>query len=65
MKRARGMIVAIDFAAYLGLRVAIVHGRVTGVGTTATQARLAAKQQLAKEEPILVFVTKDRLRMDV
>ena len=46
----------IDLTPYLGRWVAIVRGRVTGVGATATQARLASKAQREKEEPIVIFV---------
>jgi len=50
----------IDLAPYLGRWVAIVRGRVTGVGATAAQARLASKTQREKEEPILIFVSENR-----
>lgn len=50
----------IDLAPYWGRWVAIVRGRVTGVGTTAAQARLASKTQLEKDEPIVMFVSPDR-----
>ena len=52
----------IDLAPYLGRWVAIVRGRVTGVGVTAQQARLASKTQREKEEPILIFVPLRKAR---
>ena len=50
----------IDLTPYLGRWVAIVRGRVTGVGATAMQARLASKTQREKEEPIVIFVSENR-----
>jgi len=50
----------IDLTPYLGRWVAIVRGRVTGVGETATQARLASKTQREKEEPLVIFVSENR-----
>ena len=49
-----------DLSPYLGRWVAIVRGRVTGVGATATQAYLASKIQREKEEPIVIFVSENR-----
>ncbi len=46
----------IDLAPYGGRWVAIVRGRVTGVGASASQARLASKYQRPKEEPLVIFV---------
>jgi len=45
-----------DLAPYAGRWVALVRGRVTGVGWTAEQARQAAKRSRPKEEPQVVFV---------
>ena len=53
----------IDLSPYLGRWIAIVRRRITGVGATATQVRLASKQQLEKEEPAIILVTEDRRRM--
>jgi hypothetical protein len=50
----------IDLTSYAGRWVAIVRGRVTGVGATAVQARLASKTQREREEPMLIFVTENR-----
>ncbi len=46
----------LDLAPYAGRWVAIVRGRVTGVGMNEQQARLASKHQRPKEEPVIVFV---------
>lgn len=46
----------IDLAPYGGCWVAIVQGRVTAVGASASQARLASKYQRPKEEPLVIFV---------
>jgi len=46
----------LDLSPYAGRWVAIIRGRVAGVGFTAAQARLAAKRNRPKEEPELIFV---------
>ena len=46
----------LDLAPYAGRWVAIVRGRITGVGLNEQQARLASKHQRPKEEPVIVFV---------
>ena len=46
----------VDLAPYAGRWVALVGGRVTGVGWTAEEARRAAKRSRSKEEPQVVFV---------
>lgn len=46
----------LDLAPYAGRWVAIVRGRITGVGLTEHEARLASKHQRPKEEPQIVFV---------
>lgn len=48
----------LDLAPYAGRWVAIVRGRVTGVGLNEQQARLASKHQRPKEEPVIVFVSE-------
>lgn len=48
-----------DLTPYAGRWVAIVHGRVTGVGTCAAEARRASKYQRPKEEPMVVFVPEE------
>lgn len=45
-----------DLSAYAGRWVAIVRGRVTGVGRTAEEARRLAKRNRPKEEPKVLFV---------
>jgi hypothetical protein len=45
-----------ELAPYAGRWVALVCGRVTGVGWTAEEARLAAKRNRPKEEPEVIFV---------
>jgi hypothetical protein len=42
---------------YAGRWVALVRGRVAGVGWTADEARRAAKRSRPKEEPQLLFVS--------
>ncbi|MCX7838704.1 MAG: hypothetical protein N2559_04510 [Anaerolineae bacterium] len=41
---------------YIGRWVAIVRGKVTGVGMSAMEARRASKHQRPKDEPRVVFV---------
>ena len=45
-----------DLAPYAGRWVALVRGRVAGVGWTAEEARRAAKRNRPKEEPHVIFV---------
>jgi putative nucleotidyltransferase with HDIG domain len=45
-----------DLTPYAGRWVAIVRGRVVGVGLTPEEARLVAKRNRHKEEPTLLFV---------
>ena len=45
-----------DLAPYAGRWVALVCGRVVGVGWTAGEAHQAAKRSRPKEEPQVVFV---------
>ena len=45
-----------DLAPYAGRWVALVRGRVAGVGWTADEARLAAKRNRFKDEPQVIFV---------
>jgi hypothetical protein len=51
-----------DLTPYVGRWVAIVRGKVTGVGWSAAEARRASKHQRPKEEPRVVFVTEDEGR---
>jgi hypothetical protein len=45
-----------DLAPYAGRWVALVRGRVAGVGWTSAEARRAAKRNRPKEEPDVIFV---------
>lgn len=45
-----------DLAPYAGRWVALVRGRVAGVGWTSEEARRAAKRNRPKEEPDVIFV---------
>ncbi len=51
----------LDLAPYAGRWVAIVRGRVAGVGLTAREARLAAKRNRPKEEPEVLFVPQSKV----
>ena len=51
----------IDLRPYAGRWVALVSGRIAGVGLTADEARIAAKLSRPKEEPQVVFVPEGRL----
>jgi len=44
------------FAPYAGKWVAVVRGRVAGVGETARQARMMARRSCPKDDPILLLV---------
>ena len=48
----------LDLRPYAGRWVALVRGRVAGVGWTADEARIAAKLSRPKEEPVVHFVPK-------
>ncbi len=45
-----------DLAPYAGRWVALVRGRVTGVGWTSKEARRAAKRNRPKDEAQVIFV---------
>ena len=47
---------SIDPNLYVNRWIAIVHGRVVGVGLTSQQAHRAAKQTRPKDKPQLYFV---------
>ena len=47
-----------DLRPYAGRWVAIVQGRVAGVGRTAEEALCLAKRNRPKEEPQVLFVPK-------
>ncbi len=46
----------VDLMPYAGRWVALVRGRVAGVGWTSEEARQAAKRSRSKEEPRVIFV---------
>lgn len=48
--------VKVDLSPYAGRWVALVRGRVAGVGWTAEEARCSAKRSRPKEEPQVLFV---------
>ncbi len=48
---------SLDLAPYAGRWVALVRGRVVGVGWTADEARRAAKRSRPKEETQVIFVS--------
>jgi hypothetical protein len=55
----------IDFTLYLNRWIALVQGRVAGVGLTQEQAYRAAKSSRPKEKPQLWFVDEQgRLRTE-
>jgi len=54
-----------DLAPYAGRWVALVRGRVAGVGWTADEARRAAQQNRPKEEPRVIFVPLVEVTDDV
>ncbi len=49
----------LDLTPYAGCWVAVVEGRVVGVGYTARAARAAAKRSRPKDDPVVVRVGRD------
>jgi len=47
----------LDLAPYAGRWIAIVRGRVAGVGLSPEEARRLAKRNRPREEPVVVFVS--------
>jgi hypothetical protein len=47
----------LDLAPYAGRWIAIVQGRVAGVGLSSKEARRLAKRNRPREEPVIVFVS--------
>lgn len=47
----------LDLAPYAGRWIAIVRGRVAGVGLSPEEARRLAKRNRPREEPVIVFVS--------
>ena len=49
----------LDLAPYAGRWIAIVRGRVAGVGLSPEEARRLAKRNRPREEPVIVFVSDE------
>jgi len=64
LEETRRLPVDEDIEPYAGKWIAIVRRRVAGVGTTAQEARLAAKRNRPKDEPILLKVPEHGLHFD-
>jgi hypothetical protein len=47
----------LDLAPYAGRWIAVVRGRVAGVGFSPEEARRLAKRNRPREEPLIVFVS--------
>jgi hypothetical protein len=60
MSKAKRKPPKIDLRPYAGRWVALVGGRVAGVGLTAQEARTAAKLSRPKEEPEVRFVPEEK-----
>jgi hypothetical protein len=59
-KKPRPKTPEVDLSPYAGRWVALVGGRVAGVGLTPGEARIAAKLARPKEEPVIRFVPVGR-----
>ena len=57
-RKSQPRLTELDLRPYAGRWVALVGGRVAGVGLTAKEARTAAKLSRPKEEPEVRFVPK-------
>ncbi len=51
------------FAPYANKWVAVVHGRVAGVGDTPQQARMIARHNCPKDEPLVVHIPAGGVRI--
>lgn len=51
-----------SFAVFAGKWIAVVHGRVVGLGRTAAEARLMARRACPKDEPVVLLVPAGGLR---
>lgn len=51
------------FAPYAGKWVAVIHGRVAGFGNTPQEARLMARHNRPKDEPLVVYIPEQGLRI--
>ncbi len=54
---------SLDLSAYAGHWVAVARGRVTAVGETAREALLAARYQCLKDDPSLIWVPTENLKV--
>ena len=63
MKRGEPSLV--DLAPYAGRWVALMRGRVAGVGWAAAGARWAAKRSRHKEEPRVIFIPAAEVSDDI
>lgn len=54
--KKQDLVKEIDTTLYLNRWIALVRGRVIGVGLTAQQAYRAAKRTRPKDKPLLLFV---------
>jgi hypothetical protein len=59
MSKVAALTDELDLAPYAGRWVAIVCGRVAGVGLSPEEARCLAKRNRPKEEPVIVFVSSE------
>ena len=50
------------FAPFAGRWIAVVRGRVIGLGRTAEEARLMARRACPKDEPVVLLVPERGLR---
>jgi len=64
MKKAARSVDPIDYSLYTGRWIALVRGRVIGVGRTAEEARQRAKAACPKDEPQIAFVPQDYRKGD-
>ena len=56
IKRMKKLATPIDYSLYTGRWIALVRGRVIGVGRTAEEARQRAKAAWPKDDPQIVLV---------
>lgn len=55
----------LDLRPYAGLWIAVVGGRIAGVGRSKRAARLAAKQSRPKDDPLVLRVSEDGQLVDM
>ena len=64
MKKTARSANPIDYSLYAGRWIALVRGRVIGVGRTAAEARQRAKAAWPKDDPQIVFVPESYRKGD-